>query len=184
MPNYIRIQGFTSEALATYDGTEVVISDRYVMFWKPPAPFCQWTASPFELNGIAYNCAEQFMMAEKARLFGDSSSEQRILAAVSPEQQKTLGKSIVDFDSSAWAKTRLDVVIRGNIAKFRQNPEFKKALLETRDRILVEASPFDNVWGIGLAANDPKAYQQEHWTGLNLLGRALTEVRSLLGREA
>lgn len=184
MSTYIRIKEFDPEALAAYDGTEVVVTDRFVMFWKPPAPFCQWTASPFEISGIKYNCAEQYMMAEKARLFGDRVTEQQILDTGSPEQQKKLGQSIGDFDSSVWAKYRLDVVIRGNIAKFRQNPEFKKALYETGDSILVEASPFDNVWGIGLAANDPKAHQQEHWTGLNLLGRALMKVRSLLESEA
>jgi ribA/ribD-fused uncharacterized protein len=92
-----------------------------------------------------------------------------------------LGRSVVGFDEQLWQQHRYEIVLTGNIAKFAQNKELCTFLLNSKNRILVEASPVDSIWGIGLAADDPLAMNPAMWHGLNLLGFALMEVRSLLG---
>lgn len=151
-----------------------------VLFWKPPAIFGQWTASPFELDGQRYLCAEQFMMAEKARLFGDEVTRQKILQSTSPAEHKALGREVAGFDDARWNQCCLEIVVRGNTAKFTQNPEMKAALLATGDKLLVEASPYDRVWGVGLAADDERILDPGQWRGSNLLGEALMAVRASL----
>ncbi len=120
------------------------------------------------------------MMAEKARLFGDVANEQKILAATRPKEQKALGRKVKPFDRGTWEKHRLDIVIRGNLAKFSQNPEMLQVLLDTGDRELVEASPLDEIWGVGMRADNPHIVDKSQWKGLNLLGVALMEVRKRL----
>lgn len=178
MAKYIRIHEYDANVFPDFDGSEVVVSERFVMFWKPPCPFDQWTASEFSIDDVLYNCAEQYMMAEKARLFGDAETEELILNSVNPSHQKKLGKRVEGFRDQLWSAERSNIVFRANVAKFTQNPELKEALLETGDRMLVEASPMDRIWGIGLAANDPDAYHPDKWPGLNLLGNVLTDVRA------
>ncbi len=177
MVTYIHITDFDLDVFAEFDGSQVVVSDAFVMFWKPPAPFSQWTYSPFEIDGVRYNCVEQYMMAAKARLFGDMAMEKQILRAESPRAQQKLGKRVAGFNEHRWAVERCRIVFDGNVAKFTQNPDFQQALLRTGTRILAEASPVDKVWGIGFVANAPQAYQPTKWVGLNLLGNVLSEVR-------
>jgi hypothetical protein len=177
---FIRIESYSSDAFKNFDGSEVVISERYVMFWNRPSPFDQWTTANFTLDGICYVCPEQYMMASKARLFGDLEIEQQILATESPKEHKRLGRAVRGFDASVWSEVRCEIVRKGNLAKFSQNHELKKLLIETGDRSFVEASPLDKIWGIGLAANDPAAYDRAKWKGLNLLGNILNEVRQEL----
>jgi ribA/ribD-fused uncharacterized protein len=116
------------------------------------------------------------MMAEKARLFGDVEFETRILQSDCPREHKKLGKQVAGFSEERCAAQRQGIVFRGNAAKFSQNPELKRVLLETGDRCLVKASPIDKVWGIGLAANSPLTYDSDSWRGLNLLGKVLEDV--------
>lgn len=161
-------------------------SPKYLFFWghQPPREggigkhcLSQWWLAPFVIEGVPYVAAEHFMMAEKARLFGDEETLAQILAAAHPGGAKQLGRQVRGFDETAWEKARFDVVVRGNEAKFTQNPELGEFLRATGGRILVEASPVDRVWGIGLAENDPGAGDPAAWKGLNLLGFALMEVR-------
>ena len=180
MSKFIHIDQYTKEAFSDFDGTEVIVTPELVLFWKPPNPFGQWTDSPFELDGKSYSCAEQYMMAEKARLFGDTEIEKQILDSDNPRHQKKLGKQVTGFNDEQWSEERSNIVFRGSVAKFTQNEELKTLLLETGDRRMVEASPIDKIWGIGLAADDPKAYDPEKWRGLNLLGEALEKVRAHL----
>ncbi len=154
-----------------------IITDRFVFFWKPPTVFGQWTWSEFTVDGDEYTCAEQFMMAEKARLFGDNEIREKILSTESPRSHKRLGRKVRGFSDKRWKEHREDIVYRGNTAKFSQNPDMLKQLLETGDRKLVEASPLDRIWGIGLRGDDPRASEPSKWKGLNLLGRALMRVR-------
>ena len=175
---FIRLDDYAAEPFMNFDGTEVVITPKLVLFWKPPSPFGQWTASPFEIDGTIYLCAEQYMMAEKARLFGDSKIEKEIMNSDSPSHQQKLGKRVSGFAEDKWAAERTNIVFRGNLAKFTQNAHFKSLLLETGDRQMVEASPIDKIWGIGLAANNPMAYDPNKWLGLNLLGKVLADVRT------
>lgn len=163
-----------------FDGSRVVTIDRFVFFWKPPAPFSQWSRSHFEIEGQLYTHAEQFMMAEKARMFGDEEMLTRILAADDPSTQKKLGQAVRGFDDEPWRANRMQIVIAGNLAKFAQSEKLRRALSDTGDRELVEASPFDRIWGIGLRADDPGVEDRESWQGENLLGIALGKVRDQL----
>jgi ribA/ribD-fused uncharacterized protein len=178
--SYLHIDEFSAEHFTDFDGSQVVVSESFVMFWKPPNTFGQWTLSPFEIDGIKYNCAEQYMMSEKARLFNDASVERAILATPSPREQQKLGKRVSGFVNDVWEKERCEIVFRGNIAKFSQNADLLKQLLETEERSMVEASPIDRIWGIGLAADDERAYDPIRWRGQNLLGNVLTRVRAHL----
>jgi ribA/ribD-fused uncharacterized protein len=119
-------------------------------------------------------------MAEKAILFGEVETRDRILEAPHPDVAKKLGRGVRNFDEEKWDRARFGLVVRGNLAKFGQNPELAEFLLNTGNRVLVEASPVDQIWGIGLAADDPRAEAPGEWKGLNLLGFALMEVRQML----
>jgi ribA/ribD-fused uncharacterized protein len=162
---------------------------KYLHFWgHTPATdgsitkacFSQWFEAGFELDGIDYRTAEHFMMAGKARLFADQAALQRILAAPTPGAVKAIGREIVGFDNGVWLEHRWDIVVDANLAKFSQNARLKQLLLGTGERILVEASPLDTIWGIGLAADHPDAANPMAWKGLNLLGFALMDVRDQL----
>ncbi|TNY36228.1 NADAR family protein [Thermomonospora catenispora] len=140
----------------------------------------QWWECPFTVDGVTYRSAEHWMMAHKALLFGDERAFARILRAEHPAEAKRIGRQVAGFDEATWAERRWEIVVSGNVAKFGQNPELGAYLLGTGDRILVEASPLDRVWGIGLAADDERASSPSRWRGLNLLGFALMEARSRL----
>ena len=167
-----------------FDGSQVIETDTMVLFWHPPAVFGQWTDSVFVVDGLTYSCAEQFMMAEKARLFGDEAIRAKIVASSAPREHKALGRQVAGFDHAVWERARLDIVVRGNLAKFGQNPAMLAALLATGDRLLVEASPLDRIWGVGLRADDPRIHDRANWNGQNLLGEALMRVRAELSAEA
>jgi ribA/ribD-fused uncharacterized protein len=156
------------------------VTEEMVLFWN--GPFSQWYPSEFEINGIQYNCCEQYMMAEKARLFGDEDTLKEIMETDSPREQKKLGRQVSDFDQSKWEEIAQEVVYQGNLAKFSQNPDLKEILFSTQDKILVEASPYDKIWGIGLSADDPRAEDRSQWLGTNWLGEALSQVRSDLAQ--
>ncbi len=154
------------------------VTDDFVLFWR--GPFSQWYESQFVVEDVTYNCAEQFMMAQKALFFDDSESYEKIMATNSPHKQKAIGRKVKNFDVEKWKTVMEDIVYVASFAKYDQNPDLKKILLDTEDRILVEASPYDKIWGIGLSQSDPRALDPEQWEGLNLLGKQLTTVRALL----
>ncbi|GAA3619468.1 NADAR family protein [Nonomuraea rosea] len=162
---------------------------KYLCFWgHQPArdggvgPGClsQWWPVAFTEDGHTYASAEHYMMAHKAWLSGDEESAERILASGHPGEAKKLGRTVRDFDEATWDARRFDIVVRGNTAKFGQHAELADFLLGTANRVLVEASPLDRVWGIGLAADDPRAASPATWRGLNLLGFALMAARDAL----
>jgi ribA/ribD-fused uncharacterized protein len=163
---------------------------KYLPFWghRPPAAggigkgcLSQWWPATFTVDGMAYPSAEHFMMASKALMFGDAGTAARIREAPHPHAAKALGRQVQGFSEQQWAGRRFEVVVTGNVAKFGQNPDLAGFLLGTGDRVLVEASPHDRIWGIGLVADDERVTSPEHWLGLNLLGFALMEVRHRLG---
>ncbi|MGW5313794.1 NADAR family protein [Nocardia thailandica] len=154
---------------------------KWLMFWghQPlknggvgPGCLSQWWPAPFVVDGTTYGSAEHWMMAGKARIFGDEETRGRILSARSPAEAKKLGRLVRGFDEQVWAGERFELVVEGNVAKFGQHPELQAYLLGTKQRVLVEASPVDRVWGIGLASTDDRATDPERWRGLNLLGFA------------
>ena len=167
-------------------------NSKFVFFWKPGdidhEPECcfgQWQYSEFKsANGdiVDYTCAEQYMMAEKARLFGDEEIKRQIIAANHPKQMKALGRKVRNFDDKIWLKLRHSVVLSGNYLKFAQNKNMRDILLSTGDKVLVEASPLDLIWGIGYTKNSPEATRPQNWRGSNLLGFALMEVRDEIRR--
>lgn len=160
----------------------------YLFFWGHTAKgglvgdacFSQWFPKTFSVEGQSYATAEHFMMAEKARLFGDDDVLAQILVAGSPGAAKALGRKVRLFDDKRWREERTAIVVRGNLAKFSQNEPLKKHLLKTGETVLVEAAPRDQIWGIGLGANNPKSSDPAQWRGLNLLGFALMQVRDAL----
>ncbi|MFF0969806.1 NADAR family protein [Streptomyces sp. NPDC003703] len=175
------------EALVSAVRTGAVI--KYLHFWgHRPHPdgrvgascLSQWWPSPFTVDGVAYATAEHWMMAGKARLFGDAEGERRVLAAGHPSQAKKAGRLVRGFDDAIWARERFGIVVEGSIHKFAAHPALRDFLLATGDRVLVEASPVDRVWGIGLAAADEAASDPERWRGPNLLGFALMAARERL----
>ena len=151
------------------------MKEEFVLFWG--GPFSQWHSSLFEIDGVRYNCAEQYMMREKARLFKDVSAEKEIMHATSPRDQKAWGQRVQGFQEETWNKVAKKIVFKGNVAKFTQNEELKQTLLDTGDKTLVEASPHDKIWGIGLGEDDPRAKNRSQWRGKNWLGEVLMDVR-------
>ncbi len=140
--------------------------------------FCsQWFRSDFVVNGVEYNTAEQYMMAMKAAEFGDTDIQQEIMESDSPRDQKALGRQVRDFDPDRWNAVARDHVYDGNYAKFTQNEGFKLSLLATGDKELVEASPTDCIWGIGLGIDDERREDRGNWRGTNWLGEVLMKVR-------
>ena len=155
--------------------SDVTERGGFVFFWSGwPS---QWHPAAFTVEGVRYACTEQFMMAEKARLFGDDEALRQILATDSPREHKALGRAVRGFDETRWADACREVVYRGNLAKFSQSPDLKALLLATGSQTLAEASPTDRIWGIGLAAEDPRATDRSAWRGKNWLGEALMRVR-------
>eukprot|EP00931_Biecheleriopsis_adriatica_P049339 TRINITY_DN28540_c0_g1_i1.p1 TRINITY_DN28540_c0_g1~~TRINITY_DN28540_c0_g1_i1.p1 ORF type:complete len:193 (-),score=48.56 TRINITY_DN28540_c0_g1_i1:401-979(-) len=158
-------------------------TEDHVFFWKPRSAFDQWTPCKFEVDGILYNCAEQYMMAEKARLFGDERTRQAILKEFHPLKQKNLASAkgtLTGFDQAVWDQECYGIVLKGNMAKYSQNLDLQDALLMTGEKQLVEASPQDSIWGIGLGMADAQATSSAKWPGKNLLGKVLMDVRTQL----
>lgn len=158
---------------------------KYTFFWghqsnRPAVNACcfsQWYGAPFTIDGQVYPTAEHFMMAEKAALFGDQETRRRVLDAPNPGAAKAFGRQVRGFDDGVWEENRFDIVMRANVAKFSQNAELGQFLKQTGSRVLVEASPVDRIWGIGLATDDARVSNPNLWLGLNLLGFALMRVR-------
>ncbi|MBQ4580748.1 MAG: NADAR family protein [Clostridia bacterium] len=142
----------------------------------------QWWQADFVYEGVRYCCMEQCMMAGKARLFDDAAALEKILASDDPKTIKALGRQVQGFQSDAWDQVKYALIAAGNLCKFSQNPALRDFLLSTGNAILVEASPYDTIWGIGLAAEDPRAKDPSQWRGQNLLGFALMEVRDEIRR--
>jgi hypothetical protein len=142
--------------------------------------FSQWWVAPFEVDDIVYRTAEHWMMAGKARLFGDEVAAAKVLAAATPSAAKRAGRLVRDFVPEVWDKHKFEIVVAGNWHKFSKHTALKEFLLNTGEQVLVEASPKDKIWGIGMAGDHPDARNPAKWKGDNLLGFALMEVREKL----
>lgn len=162
---------------------------KYIFFWghteannAPVSKAClsQWYPISFEVDDIHYATAEHFMMAGKARLFDDQEILAKILVSKTSGEAKALGKQVKGFKQELWDEHCSQIVIAGNFAKFSQHPKLAEYLINTGNRILVEASPVDRVWGIGLAETADNIENPLIWRGKNLLGFALMAVRDQL----
>ncbi|WP_221353999.1 NADAR family protein [Streptomyces beigongshangae] len=175
----------TALVSAVRAGTKV----KYLYFWGHRARadgrigascLSQWWPSPFTADGVGYRTAEHWMMAHKARLFGDARAERLALEAPDAALAKKAGRLVQGFDEAVWERERFGIVVEGSVRKFASDEALRGFLLGTGERVLVEASPVDRVWGIGLAADDDRAADPARWQGQNLLGFALMEARSRL----
>lgn len=144
--------------------------------------FSQWWIAEFLGGDRSYCCMEQFMMEQKAELFGDEEIRQQILESQDPKQMKALGRKVRGFDQELWDKAKYSIVLNGNWCKFSQNRDLRDFLLSTGDSVLAEASPYDAIWGIRLSEGSADAQEPLKWRGENLLGFALMEVRDELRR--
>ena len=164
---------------------------QFVFFWRHTqtaarmthACLSQWYPCSFVVDGPSFQSAEQYMTAEKAPLFGDAATFEKIMAAPGPREYKALGRTVVGFDQAVWNSHKRDIVMRGSLAKFSQNAELREYLLGTGNAVLVEASPYDRIWGVGLAQDDPLIRDPRNWRGENLLGFVLMEARDGLRTE-
>ncbi|MEV0320561.1 NADAR family protein [Streptomyces sp. NPDC050658] len=140
----------------------------------------QWWLAPFTVDGVEYGTAEHWMMAGKARLFGDAEAERAVLASRTPAEAKNNGRLVRGFDEAIWERERFGIVVEGSVHKFSSTDELRSFLVGTGERVLVEASPLDRIWGVGLAADDERIQDPEQWRGPNLLGFALMAARDRL----
>lgn len=162
---------------------------KYLFFWGhkkssmiTKSCLSQWYEAEFKVNGVSYPTAEHFMMAEKALLFDDIEIYKLIVKSKKAGEAKELGRNVRNFNQKTWEENRIRIVVQGNLNKFSQNPALAKFLKNTKDRILVECSPVDSIWGIGLSQNHKDAFNPFLWNGLNLLGYALMETREMLNK--
>lgn len=154
----------------------------FLFFWGNDnrKPFSQWQPSAFTTGEYTFPTAEHWMMLQKALLFGDEESAKIIMSDPDPSEAKKQGRLVKGFDPIKWDEVKYDLVVEGNVLKFTQNPDMNKKLLDTEDKVLVEASPYDKIWGIGMASIDVDAKNPAKWRGENLLGYALMEVRDIM----
>ena len=152
-----------------------IIKGDYAFFYG--GCFSQWWPSKFMVENFTFNCCEQYMMFKKAMLFGDIKSAAEIMAESNPKNIKLIGRRVKNFDNYIWDQTKRDVVYKGNYYKFTENEELKEILLSTGNKVLVEASPKDTIWGVGLSVNDENIEDKNCWRGTNYLGYELTRLK-------
>jgi ribA/ribD-fused uncharacterized protein len=156
-------------------------TDKYIFFWG--GTFSQWCPSKFVIDNVEYNCCEQYMMAKKALLFEDIDSYNQIMATKSPKEQKAIGRKVKNFDKNKWEAVCREIVYEANYAKFSQNAVMKSELSRSGDREIVEASPEDKIWGIGMHESHPDILDKSKWQGTNWLGEAIMQVRNKFDEE-
>lgn len=164
----------------------LLISGRQVdavFFHLPEEPYgflSNWYLSPFDLDGIHYSSMEQYIMYQKCILFGDQDTAQKVLLTDDPSEQQKLGKLCTGYINGVWAGARQAIAVRGLLAKFSQNADLKKQLMDTKDAYLVECAHSDKIWACGIRLNESERFDASKWQGQNILGFALMAVRSML----
>ena len=156
-------------------------TDTHIYFWG--SCYSQWAMRDMNIDNVKYNCCEQYMMARKAMLFGDQHSLDQIMRSHDPSKQKALGRKVNHFDKDKWEEIAREVVYIANFAKFTQNKDCSDELEKSGDKIIVEASPTDCIWGVGLRATDPKILDSKNWRGTNWLGEAIMDAREHIRKQ-
>jgi len=156
-----------------------------VLFYGRDTPFSNFYVTPlvrcqFVWDGVSYCCGEQALMAAKARLFGDLGVLARIMATASPSRHRSLGRQVTPYVEETWPAEAPAIMARIALAKFAAGSPLSRALLETGDRLIAEASPSDRLFGIGWRADQPGARDPRRWRGSNWLGNALMAARRVL----
>jgi hypothetical protein len=155
------------------------VTDTHVYFWGDPT-LSNWGPAPFTYKENQFYNSEQAFMWEKALCFGDTETADQILETSNPRTAKDLGRLVKNYDEKVWETKRFDAMLNVCMAKFSQNPDRLKTLLSTGNRTIVEASPYDKVWGVGMHWTDDEILDEKNWKGLNLLGKVLIQVREHL----
>jgi ribA/ribD-fused uncharacterized protein len=150
------------------------ITDKYVFFWNDLCSNFEFV--DIEHKGNVFPTTEHAFMWEKAMFFGDKQIANELLTCKLPGLAKNLGRQVKNFDAGKWDEVCYEAMLVVNRIKWNQ-PKYKKFLLETEERILVEASPYDRIWGIGMKANEEGIEDEANWKGHNLLGKVLMDVR-------
>jgi ribA/ribD-fused uncharacterized protein len=160
-------------------------SNIVFFFSKEPEnkEFSSFYDTVFKLDDVEYKSAEHAFQAIKAKTFGDEEHFKKILKAKSAQSAKSFGKKVEKFEESVWNEKKEDVMRKILRAKFSQNAEIRKKLLDTGDKILAEANPRDTFWGIGTSASTAIAKNPSKWKGQNKLGKLLMELRDELKAE-
>ncbi|WP_432651063.1 NADAR family protein [Huintestinicola sp.] len=179
------IAAWRCEGSPKYSAGDIAGNDKKIFFWKHHPVldsvgrecFSQWYEAGFSVGHRHFWCAEQFMMAEKARLFGDTEAYEKIMASKEQSEIKALGRGVRGFDEELWDKFKYRIVVNGNYYKFSENKVLRKYIMSTEGAVLAEASPFDRIWGIGMAEDKARNCDPKDWKGENMLGFALMEVR-------
>lgn len=151
-------------------------TNEFTFFWA--GEFSNWYKREFIVKGITFNCGEQFMMYSKAMLFEDQESARLIMATPDPRKQKALGRAVKNYDDAVWRARSPSIMSAGLLHKFTQHTDLTELLLSTQGTRLVEASPYDTIWGVGLHETDPLILEEKNWKGTNLLGKTLDRVRA------
>lgn len=160
-------------------GATMDLTNKRIYFWG--GIFSQWAKCDFvDELGVKFNCAEQAMMYHKALVFEDEDAAKAVLNEKDPRNQKTIGRTIKNYNDEKWDKVKFDIVMQNNIFKFFQNPGWKELLIYTDGYELVEASPYDKIWGVGLGEDNPLIYDKNNWQGENLLGKAIDKARDII----
>ena len=162
-------------------GANYTETDKYIFFYG--SVFSQWAMRRIDIEDEIFNCNEQYMMAKKAKLFGDEYAYQMIMKSNNPAVQKSWGRKVKNFDKDKWEAIARDVVYDANYAKFTQHEDLRKQLIDSGDKIIVEGSPTDCIWGVGLSCDDPGIFDPKNWRGTNWLGESIMKVRENLSKE-
>ena len=153
-------------------------TDDTMVFFTKGSPFSNFYAASFVQDRVKYANSEQYIQAKKAELFDDDETHHKIMKTSNPYEIKGLGSRVKNFDKEKWRSHARQVATDACFAKFLQNHDLKKILLETNDKTIGEASS-DTFWGIGKTLNDLSVFNKESWTN-NLLGNVLMHIRSQL----
>ncbi len=156
------------------------MTPAFTFFWESGSPFSNWYPNSFDHLGVRYNCSEQYMMQQKALLFKDYDVAEMIMQQTSPHKQKFLGRQVRGFVYEEWMAVCNGIMVPALVSKFMQDTYSLNVMLDTGDSIIVEASPYDKVWGIGMKMDDPRAIDPSKWEGENRLGTILMEARDVI----
>ena len=157
-----------------------VVTSTHVYFWS--GIYSQWYTRPNLIleNDVSYNSAEKYMMVKKALLFNDTEIATKMLKSNNPRTVKALGRKVKNFTQSVWESNRLDIVTQASILKFTQNQDLLRQMQAHSALTLVEASPYDLIWGVGLLPSDVTILDSKNWKGQNLLGQCLMTARTTI----
>jgi ribA/ribD-fused uncharacterized protein len=162
-------------------------STTFIYFWKhdeiPYGVFCNWSPHSIQIDEITFATAEHALMFGKAILFKDEEASKKLITSKDPKEAKSIGRTVKDFDEQIWDQHKFTIMCKVLLAKVNQHKIIKDLLLTTQDATIVEASPLDDIWGIGLGAKKAALVGPSKWKGQNLLGKAWEYVRNEIKKQ-